>query len=156
GNLFAANQEIQKLALLFEPRELTLEEIAKTVTDSSHYEIDALIEGIEQAQPERVLKIIEGLEAQEAPLVLLLSLLTREIRDLIKLQSASAKGQSFVKGVFATPGKRQAARRLSATKLKNALLVCADLDKQVKGLPVSDRDDDPWMELKSIALFLAR
>lgn len=156
GNLFAANQEIHKLGLLFEKRELTRAEIAQAVTDSSHYEIDALIEGIEQAQPARVLKIIEGLEAQDAPLVLLLSLLTREIRDIIKLQAGAAQGQSYVKGVFATPGKRQAARRLSANKLKNALLVCAELDKQVKGLPVPDRDDNPWLELKSIALFLAR
>ncbi len=156
GNLFAANQEINKLALLFDARELTRSEISQTVTDSSHFEIDSLIESIEQANASRVLRILDGLEAQDAPLPLLLAMLTREIRDIIKLQAAAAQGASSVKGVYATPGKRAAARRLSSIKLKNALLVCAELDKQVKGLAVPERDDNPWLELKSIALFLAR
>ncbi len=156
GNLFAANQEISKLGLLFEARELTYKEISDTVTDSSHFEIDALIEGIEQAKPARVIRILDALEAQNAPLPLLLATLTREIRDVIKLQGGLAQGSSYVKGVFTTQGKLQAARRISAVKLRNALLVCAELDRQVKGLPVPERDDNPWIELKSIALFLAR
>lgn len=159
GNLFAANQEILKLGLLYDARELTGDEIVQSVIDSSHYEMDALMESIELRQADRVLRILNGLEAQEAPLVLLISMLVREIRDLIKLSSAFAQGQSYVKGVFATPNKKAAARRFSGKRVKlleNALLVCAELDKQVKGLVVPTRDDNPWLELKSIAIFLAR
>ena len=41
-------------------------------------------------------------------------------------------------------------------KLEAALLILAEIDRLAKGLPVPDRDSDPWVELKSVALFLAR
>ncbi len=156
GNLFAAAQEVSKLSLLFNPGELTLTNIQEAVMNSSHYEVDALIEGMELGQAQRVLRVCDALEAQGAPLPQLIAILSKEIRDLLKLQEGYAQGQRYVKGVFATPAKSKAARRLTAKRLKNALHVCADLDKQVKGLTVADRDDNPWLELKSIALFLAR
>ena len=40
-------------------------------------------------------------------------------------------------------------------KLCGALSVCADIDRLVKGLSVPKRDSDPWIELKSVVLFLA-
>ena len=51
---------------------------------------------------------------------------------------------------------RRAAKRLSVRKLANALIVCAEIDRLAKGLPVPTRDDNPWIELKSVAIFLAR
>ena len=64
-------------------------------------------------------------------------------------------GQSRVTGVFATPSLQKAARRLTVKKLCGALSVCADIDRLVKGLSVPKRDSDPWIELKSVVLFLA-
>ena len=37
-----------------------------------------------------------------------------------------------------------------------ALMLAADIDKISKGLVVADRDADPWIELASLASFLAR
>ena len=48
------------------------------------------------------------------------------------------------------------AARLSSRKLENALTVCADIDRIYKGIPVPSRDTDPWVELKSVAAFIAR
>ena len=88
------------------------------------------------------------------PLVLML--VSNLIRSLIKLRSGYDAGAYGVKGVFATPELKRAARRLSVKKLSGALSVCAEIDRLSKGLSVPSRDSNPWIELKSVALFLAR
>ena len=79
-----------------------------------------------------------------------------QIRTLIKLRSGYDRRITYVKGVFPTPELQRGAKRLSVKRLSAALDVCADIDRLIKGLPVRDRDSDPWVELKSVALFLAR
>lgn len=106
-------------------------------------------------QADRIVRIIDGLEAQAEALPFLLAMLTAEIRSLIKLRTGYDNGQSRVTGVFATPSLQKAARRLTVKKLCGALSVCADIDRLVKGLSVPKRDSDPWIELKSVVLFLA-
>ena len=51
---------------------------------------------------------------------------------------------------------KAAARRIPLKRLAAALDVCADIDRLSKGLSVRERDGDPWIELKSVCLFLAR
>ena len=97
-------------------------------------------------QADRIVRIIDGLEAQAEALPFLLAMLTAEIRSLIKLRTGYDNGQSRVTGVFATPSLQKAARRLTVKKLCGALSVCADIDRLVKGLSVPKRDSDPWIE----------
>ena len=156
GNLFAAAQEIEKLSLLFPKGELSREQIQSSVANSSRFELDTLFESMKMGEAERIVRIIDGLEAQNEALPYLLVMLTQEIRSILKLRSGYDLGMSRVPGVFATPSLQRAARRLSVKKLTNALLVCADIDRLAKGLPVPKRDSDPWIELKSVVLFLAR
>lgn len=156
GNLFAAHQEVEKLALLYPARELTKEEVETAVLNASHFETAALLSAICKGEPARAARIVDALEAQAEPLPPLLAFLSMQIRSLIKLRSGYDRGTTFVKGVFATPELSQGARRLSVKRLSAALDVCADIDRLIKGLPVRGRDSDPWVELKSVALFLAR
>ena len=46
GNLLAAKQEVEKLALLLPPGEVTLEAIRESVTDVSRFERDTLLAAI--------------------------------------------------------------------------------------------------------------
>ena len=157
GNLLAAKQEIGKLSLLFPQGELTLEQIEAAVGNCSRYSTEALIESFCTASPERTARIVDGLEAQGEPLPLLLAILTNQIRNLIKLRASfESTGNLFVKGVFATNAMKAAARRIPLKRLTAALDVCADIDRLSKGLTVRERDGDPWIELKSVCLFLAR
>ncbi|EJX05219.1 hypothetical protein EVA_06675 [gut metagenome] len=82
-------------------------------------------------------------------------MLTMNIRSLLKLRTGFDRGMTRVPGVFATPSMSRAARRLNVKKLANALLVCSWIDRLSKGLPVENRDSDPWLELKSLVIFLA-
>ena len=155
GNLFAAAQEIEKLALLCPPGEITSEQIRASVADNSRFDLGTLFECIENGEAERVSRIIDGLKSQDEALPYLLAMLSGEVRSILKLRSGHERGQRFVKGVFAGPALERAAKRLSVRRLENALAVLAKIDRIAKGLPVPDRDSDPWLELKSVALFLA-
>ena len=156
GNLFAAAQEVEKLALIAPKGELSRDDIYKAVVSSSRFDLTSLFECMELGQPDRVLRVIDGLAAQDEALPLILSMLSNEIRSMIKLRTAFDQGKSYTQGVFATPAMKQACRRLTLNKLKNALIVCAEIDKLSKGLTVPTRDSDPWIELKSVVLFLAK
>lgn len=156
GNLLAAHQEVLKLGLLYPAGRLTRAEIEAAVTNCSRFETDSLLRAIDLGDPERAARIVDALEAQNEPLPLLLAFLTAHLRQLVKLRTGRDKGLRSVPGVFATPEMRRAAERLNVRKLANALAVCADIDRISKGLPVPLRDDDPWLELKGIAIFLAR
>lgn len=157
GNLLAAKQEIEKLALLFPQGELTLEQITASVGNCSRYTTEALVESFCTGAADRAARIVDGLEGQGEPLPLLLAILSGQIRSLIKLRAAyETTGNLFVRGVFATSAMKAAARRIPMRRLTAALSVCADIDRLSKGLPVPDRDTDPWIELKSVCLFLAR
>ena len=155
GNLFAAAQEVEKLSLLYPKGEITSEQLRQAVSSNARFDFDTLFESMRLGQADRIVRIIDGLEAQAEALPFLLAMLTAEIRSLIKLRTGFDNGQSHVKGVFATPSLKQAARRLTVKKLCGALAVCADIDRLVKGLPVPKRDSNPWIELKSVVLFLA-
>ena len=156
GNLFAAAQEVEKLSLLYPEGELTEAMIKESVANSSRFDFDTLFESIHAGNAERAARIIDGLEAQSEALPFLLSMLTMDIRYLLKLRSGFDRGMNRVQGVFSTPSMTRAARRLSVKKLANALVVCSWIDRLAKGLPVENRDSDPWLELKSLVIFLAR
>ena len=145
GNLFAAAQEIEKLSLLHPKGEITSEQLRQAVSSNARFDFDTLFESMRLGQADRIVRIIDGLEAQAEALPFLLAMLTAEIRSLIKLRTGYDNGQSRVTGVFATPSLQKAARRLTVKKLCGALSVCADIDRLVKGLPVPKRDSDPWI-----------
>ena len=157
GNLLAAKQEVGKLSLLFPQGELTLEQIEASVGNCSRYTTEALVESFCTASADRTARIVDGLEAQGEPLPFLLAILTNQIRSLIKLRASfETSGNLYVKGVFATNAMKAAARRIPLKRLAAALDVCVDIDRLSKGLTVRERDGDPWIELKSVCLFLAR
>ena len=157
GNLLAAKQEVGKLSLLFPQGELTLEQIEASVGNCSRYTTEALVESFCTPSAGRTARIVDGLEAQGEPLPFLLAILTNQIRSLIKLRASfETSGNLYVKGVFATNAMKAAARRIPLKRLAAALDVCADIDRLSKGLTVRERDGDPWIELKSVSLFLAR
>lgn len=156
GNLLAASQEVEKLALLYPEGELTLEEIEAGVSNCSRFDAASLNKSVSLGEPDRAARIVDGLEAQAEALPMVLVFFTGHVRNIAKLRAAYDAGQSRAQGVFATPELQRAARRLTMKKLEAALLILAEIDRLAKGLPVPDRDSDPWVELKSVALFLAR
>ena len=149
GNLLAARQEVEKLALLLPPGEVTLASIREAVTDVSRFERDQLLDAIHSADARRVARVVECLEAEGEPLPLLLWQLTEELR----LMMALAAGQRPRR--YITPERssqlQQTARRHTAASFDRELLRAHRIDRMIKGVETGD----PWDSVVDMALGLA-
>lgn len=162
GNLLAAHQEIAKLALLFPPGEITLEQLTESVLNVARYDVFALPAALYAGDAARAVRMLDGLRAEGEALPLVLWAVTEEIRTLIKAKSYAESGKPA--GMVARelriwgPRERllpQALARLPLAKLAALLARCADVDRLAKGLRARRRDSDPWLELSDIAVALA-
>ncbi|WP_373184042.1 DNA polymerase III subunit delta, partial [Halomonas campaniensis] len=151
GNLLAADQELQKLALILPPgARVSPREVAGGVEDSARYDVFTLVDACLKGERARVARIIAGLrgEGVEAPIVLWA--LTRELRTLLSLHQHLDQGQSFdhacksqKPSIFEKrrPAYQQAIGRLPVKRLHKLLLFAQRLDLAIKGaspLPVQD------------------
>lgn len=169
GNLLAASQEVRKLSLLHEgSTPLTLEEVQSSVLDNSRFDFASVGIAAMKGDAARACRAIEGIRAefdQSAALPLLMYLFSENIRKMIAVRhhmdATGQTAQSAARELRIWPrdiadAVASGAARLISRKLENALTVCADIDRIYKGIPVPSRDTDPWVELKSVAAFIAR
>ena len=146
GNLLAAAQEIEKLALLAGDSPLTVDAILAAVGDSARYSIYDFVEAALRGQAERVTRILNALRGEGMEPILANWALYREIRVLNALAFARDQRQSpdTVFAAFAARGeivwdKRkppllQALRRLTLTDCQRLLRACARTDRMIKGI----------------------
>ena len=85
GNLLAAFQEIQKLALLFPAGPLTFEQVKDSVMDVARYDVFKLSEAMLAGDAERYARILDGLRAEGTATVLILWAVAEDIRTLAKV-----------------------------------------------------------------------
>jgi len=93
GNLLAAHQEIQKLALLFAPGELTFDQIESAVLNVARYDVFKLSEAVLAGQSARVQRMLDGLRAEGEAEVLVHYTLAEDIRALKRVKDAMAQGR---------------------------------------------------------------
>lgn len=155
GNLLAAHQEIQKLALLFPEGALTFEQVKDAVMDVSRYDVYKLSEAMLAGDAARYAHILDGLRAEGTATVLILWALTEDIRTLGKALRAMQQGGSLsnVLRDARVWGMRQklmerATQRFSLTLAERALQRAALVDKVIKGL----RPGDAWDELLQLGV----
>ena len=157
GNLIAAHQEIQKLALLYPAGQLSEEQIRSAVLKVARYDIFELTESMLSGDAARLNRMLDGLQGEGEPLPLILWSVSDELRTLHKVQSALLAGDALANLLrnYRIWGKREklypvALKRIAPKKLKQALVLAANLDKQVKGLLVRDLPSNPWDGLRLI------
>lgn len=162
GHLLAAHQEIAKLALLYPPGELTLEQVEASVLDVARYKVFALPIAMLEGDAARVVRIMDGLRAEGEPLPLALWAVTEDLRTLLRLRSALDRGVPYgqaAREVWVRREKdaatRAALHRVDAATLARLLARCADVDRASKGLRTPQADGDAWLELTDIALAVA-
>jgi DNA polymerase-3 subunit delta len=159
GNLLAAHQEIQKLALLHPPGELTFEQVREAVLDVARYEVAQLSEAMLAGDPARLVRVLGGLAAEgEAP-PRVLWVMSEDVRALARLQTGLARGRSAGEvlreaRIFNEARQRllaRAAKRCAPDAVRNALARSAAVDRLAKGLARGD----VWDELLQLGLALA-
>ncbi len=159
GNLLAAFQEIQKLALLFPQGPLSFEQVKDSVMDVARYDVFKLSEAMLAGDAARFAHILDGLRAEGTATVLILWAMAEDIRTLAKLARALQRSGNLANALRDARvwGVRQklmerAVRRFTPTLAERALRQAAQIDKLVKGL----RSGDVWDELMQLGVRCAR
>ncbi|MBA3477052.1 MAG: DNA polymerase III subunit delta [Lautropia sp.] len=141
GNLLAAHQELQRLALLLPPGDLDLAQVETIVLDSARYDIFGLIDTALLGQTARALRMVDALRAEDAALPLLTWGLADCLRRLLKVRQTLDGGQPIQSALrsAAVFGKRetcfrQAIGRLDGGGLLRLLRETAHLDRMAKGV----------------------
>ncbi len=163
GNLLAAHQEIQKLALLYPPGKLDFEQIHDAVLNVARYDVFKLNEAMLGGDVARLVRMLEGLQGEGEALPLVLWAVAEEVRTLLKLKSAMAEGRQLgmLLKEYRIWGPRErlmepALRRLKLSTLEAALQDAAQIDKMIKGLRARKHAGDAWDSLRELGLRIAR
>ncbi|QAU33592.1 DNA polymerase III subunit delta [Janthinobacterium sp. 17J80-10] len=163
GNLLAAHQEIQKLALLYPEGKLSFEQIQDAVLNVARYDVFKLNEAMLAGDAARLARMLEGLKGEGEALPLVLWAVAEEIRTLLKLKAGVTQGRPL--GMLLKElriwGPRErlmepALRRVSMATLEAALQEAAQIDKMVKGLRAKAFAGDAWDAMLQLGLKVAR
>ncbi len=162
GNLLAAHQEIQKLALLHPEGKLSFEQIHDAVLNVARYDVFKLNEAMLAGDAPRLTRMLDGLKGEGEALPLVLWAVAEEIRTLLKLKSGTAQGRplGMLLKEYRIWGPRErlmepAVRRLSLATLQQALQEAAQIDKMVKGLRAKAFAGDAWDAMLQLGLKIA-
>ena len=157
GNLLAAHQEIEKLALLLPPGPLDLAMARASVADVARYDVGDLSEAFLKGDAARFCRILDGLKAEGEGLPLVLAVFGGEVRTLYRLAAGLGRGErlSALMAALRVWESRQgllerALKRADPTRLAWAMKALARLDRAAKGL----LREDAWDELKQLGLAL--
>ena len=163
GNLLAAHQEIQKLALLHPEGKLSFEQIHDAVLNVARYDVFKLNEAMLAGDAARLVRMVDGLKGEGEALPLVLWAMAEEIRTLLKLKAGAAQGRPIgaLLKEYRIWGPRErlmepAVRRLSLSTLEGALQEAAQIDKMIKGLRAKAFAGDAWDALLQLGLKIAR
>ena len=151
GNLLAAVQEIEKLALLIDGNTVSVDTITEAVADNARYTIFNLSDKMLDGKSAESLKVLNGLRAEGSEAILVLWALTREIRTLCQLSTSNNINTSFKQlRIFdrKQPVYKKILQRLSSRQCHQALDHCRRIDAMIKGA----EDGNVWDEISRLVL----
>ena len=163
GNLLAAHQELQKLALLHPAGELGFEQVEAAVLNVARYDVFKLSDAVLAGQAGRVQRMLDGLQAEGVAEVLVHYTLAEDIRALKRVRDALDAGRPLPIALREQRVWGQKERlfervlpRLSARALDDLLQAAHVVDGIVKGLKASDWPASGWQALHRLAMNLCQ
>lgn len=155
GNLLAAHQEIQKLALLYPEGEIAFADLQSAISNVARYDVFQLGAALLEGDASRFARMLDGLRAEgEAPHLVLWAL-AEELRTLYRIGKGRSEkvplAQLFKEHRVWADKQRLVERalpRMTASKLRKALAHAAHIDKLNKGIG----EGEVWDELLDLAL----
>jgi DNA polymerase III subunit delta len=158
GNLMAAHQEVQKLALLMPPGRLRLEDVKAAVVDVARYDAFDLGPTVLKGESAHFVRMLDGLQSEGTGAPLILWALAEEARAMLAIRSATARGVPASQALRDARvwGERQgliqqALRRHDTRSLEHALAHAAQIDRIAKGVAPGA----VWDELRTLGLALS-
>ncbi len=153
GNLLAANQELQKLALLAIGASINADLVRSSVGNSARYNVFQLAEAAAEGDATRALHILLGLKSEGVEPVLILWALVRELRGLFQArerQRLHVKSRGSGWNQANTPSAR-ALVRIGRLPLAGLIAKASQTDRIIKGLALGD----PWTAITGLTAGLA-
>jgi DNA polymerase-3 subunit delta len=156
GNLLAAAQEIDKLALLSDGRPLDVATLEASVADDARYDAFRLTDAAIGGDAGRALHIVAGLRAEGEELIPLLGWILNQLRMLQRLSAAGPNLAAAFRTERIWPARENLFRRAlkagDADHWERCLAQAARIDSIAKG-----RDEgDAWRELERLIAAIAK
>lgn len=159
GNLLAAAQEVDKLALLADGRQrVDVEQMRRLVADSSRFDVFKLTDACLAGDAARVLRIVRGLRAEGEAVPALLGAIALQLQQLAGLAAVAARGGDLRAAMVAQRiwDARQAQIRLAlerhdASTWERLAIAIGNVDRMAKGRA----DGDPWLALERLLVAVA-
>ncbi len=156
GNLFAAYQEVQKLALLFPPGKLAYEQIEEAVLDVARFDVSDLAHAVIAGDAQHLARVLDGLRGEGTAPPLVLWAIIEEIRAVGKFLAALAAGrprQQALREARIWGAERQNLildhiGHFTTPQIESAILHAAAIDRMIKGLAKGE----VWDELLRLGL----
>ncbi|HWA14598.1 MAG TPA: DNA polymerase III subunit delta [Burkholderiales bacterium] len=157
GNLMAAHQELQKLALLFPEGPLPFEGVKDAVLDVARYDVFEIGPTLLKGDRVHFVRMMDGLQGEGVAAPLVLWAIAEEARAMAKVRAALDAGQPLHQALREARvwGPRQellpaAMRRIDGGALVGILARAAAADRMIKGLD----SGDAWDALMQLGLSL--
>ncbi len=158
GNLLAAAQEVERLALLYgRGSQLNLAQLKEAVADSARFDAFRLVELVMSGQAGASVRCIRGLDDGATPMPLVVGALARELMQVEAFQALCRQmpAQRAMEKLKVWPSRRQglesAAGRVGPARVRQALARLSDLDRMSK----SNQRDEFWLNLERLCVDLA-
>jgi DNA polymerase III subunit delta len=159
GNLLAAHQEIQKLALVAPQGELDFDAVREAVLNVARYDAGTLPEAMLSGDGARLVRVLEGLRGEGEAEARLVWIVAEEIRAVVRVQEGLGSGRDLssllsearVWGDARKAAVTGASRKFKRKALEAALAHAARIDRIVKGVA----QGDAWDELLQLGLRFA-
>lgn len=159
GNLLAAHQEVQKLALLFPAGPIAFEQARDAVLDVTRYDVFNLGEAMLAGDVLHLARMIDGLRGEGVAPALVLWAIAEEIRAIGRVLDGIGAGrtppqlwrEARVWGGSHQGLMQQHCRRFTKEQVETAAAHAARADRMVKGLIRGE----VWDELLRLALRFA-
>lgn len=151
GNLLAAQQEVEKLALLAPPGPVDARMLAQVVADSARYDVFQLAAAALAGDAARALHILDGVRGEGIEPTLALWALSREIRALWQRLTRLTTGQPEPAWQRSSPALDAAVRRTTQLSVRELMGAAVRVDRTIKGR----LKGDSWDALERLVARLA-
>jgi DNA polymerase-3 subunit delta len=163
GNLLAAAQEIDKLALLADGETIDLARMESLVSDSARFDVFRLVDAAMNGQGAQVSRMLHGLRSEGEAVPALLGMVAMELQRAAALARVQARGGNMASEFKAQRiwDSKQAAytralKRHDAARWERFAAEAGRVDRIAKGRPRPGQDPvDAWIALERVLLAVA-
>ena len=163
GNLLAAAQEVDKLALLADGQTLDAERMHALVADAARFDVFRLLDATLNGQPVQVARMLAGLRAEGEAIPALMGMIVMELTRAASLAQAQARGGNMAAEFKAQriwdarqAGYRRALQRHPAARWDRFVVEAGRVDRIAKGRGRWGQDPtDAWLALERLLVAVA-